>query len=231
MECLAVYRVAFEDLGSFEAPLRESGYALRYRHAGADPLTLDEWIQADLAVVLGGPIGVEDAMRYPWLRDELAGLRARLGAGLPTLGICLGAQLRAQAIGGSVARREAGPEIGWSALSLAAEAGPLQALRGLPVLHWHGDNIVLPPQAQALAATPGTPCQAFAAGRHALALQFHAEFAGARLEEWLSGHAVELAHAGIDLDHLREATRRHAPALERAGMAVLRGWLDGLSTN
>lgn len=230
MECLAVHHVAFEDLGSFATPLRERGYAIRYRHAGADPLTLEEWTRAEMVVVLGGPIGVADMAAYPWLREELAGLAARLDARLPTLGICLGAQLMAKALGGGVSRREAGPEIGWSPLSLPEGDGPLEALRGVPVLHWHGDNIGLPPQALALAATPATPCQAFMAGRHALALQFHAEFAGARLEEWLTGHAVELAQAGIDPGQLREASRRHAPALERAGVAVLRRWLDHLST-
>jgi hypothetical protein len=79
-----------------------------------------------------------------------------------------------------------------------------------------------------LAASTGTPCQAFTAGSNALGLQFHAEFDAARIEEWLSGHAVELAHAGIDLDALRRDTVRHGAALAQAGSTILERWLDEL---
>lgn len=228
MQCIAVHHIAFEDLGSFAAPLRARGYQVEYRHAGAAPLALEEWLQADLLVVLGGPIGAGDVDAYPWLREELAGLRARLDRGLPTLGICLGAQLIATAFGGSVERRAGNKEIGWGELALHAVPGALETLRGVPVLHWHGDNIVLPPYIDSLASTPGTPCQAFGVGSHVLGLQFHAEFAGAQLEAWLSGHAVELAHAGVDLHRLRADTARYAVGLERAGTALLERWLDGL---
>lgn len=231
MICTVVYHIAFEDLGSFAQPLRERGYSVVYRHAGIDPLTRDEWRQADLVVVLGGPLGVQDTAQYPWLATELGGVQARLAHKLPTLGICLGAQLMATALGGGVEQRRnsAGwprKEIGWSELALAPDAGVLEALRGVPVLHWHGDNIVLPDGVTAQASTAGTPCQAFAIGDHALGLQFHAEFAGAAQEAWLSGHAVELAQAGVDLAALREDTARHADALALAARALLGRWLD-----
>lgn len=228
MRCIALYHVRFEDLGTFAAPLAAAGYAIEYRHAGATPLTAAEWRDTDLVVVLGGPIGVGDAAAYPWLGGALDGLAQRLALGRPTLGICLGAQLMAVALGGRIARRGA-MEIGWSALDVAPDAGPLDALRGVPVLHWHGDNIVLPDGVASLASTDGTPCQAFAVGRHALALQCHAEFAEAALEEWLTGHAVELARAGADLHALRATTARHGGDLARAGAELLRRWLAGLA--
>jgi GMP synthase (glutamine-hydrolysing) len=226
MKCLALYHVRFEDLGCFAEPLERAGYAIEYRHAGAAPLSLDEWRDADLVVVLGGPLGVGDAAAYPWLDAELAGLAHRLALRRPTLGICLGAQLMAVALGGRIVRRH-GMEIGWSRLDIAPDAGPLDALRGIPVLHWHGDNIVPPDGVASLAATDGTPCQAFTVGSHALALQCHVEFAAAALEEWLTGHAVELAHAGIDLHALRAATARHGRDLALAGTELLRRWLAG----
>ncbi len=228
MKCLAVTHLAFEDLGSFAPVLRDFGYAIDTRHAGVDPLALAQWLDADLVVVLGGPLGVDDVGDFPWLAGELAGLRARLALGLPTLGICLGAQLMAVALGSRVERRADGPEIGWSALALPEQAGPLEALRGIEVLHWHGDNVIAPPAAATLGSTPGTPCQAFAIGRHALGLQFHAEFEGGRLEAWLAGHVVELRHCGIDLAQLRASSGEYAARLERAGQAMLRRWLDGL---
>jgi GMP synthase (glutamine-hydrolysing) len=227
MKCLALYHVRFEDLGTFAAPLERAGYAIEYRHAGATPLRPDEWRDADLVVVLGGPIGAGDAAAYPWLQAEIDGLAQRLALRRPTLGICLGAQLMAVALGGRIVRRHA-MEIGWSPLDVIPGAGPLDALHGIPVLHWHGDNIVPPDGVASLAATDGTPCQAFAVGSHALALQCHVEFAAAALEEWLTGHAVELAHAGIDLHALRAATARHGRALALAGNDLLRRWLAGI---
>jgi GMP synthase (glutamine-hydrolysing) len=228
MECLAIYHTAFEDLGSFAAPLRERGYAIRYRHPGAEPPTPEDWLRPDLVAVLGGPIGVGDTAGYPWLRPELDGLRLRLAHARPTLGICLGAQLMAAALGGRVERRAGGPEIGWGALDFAGPDGVLASLADVPVLHWHGDNIVPASGMDVLAASAGTPCQAFAAGSHALGLQFHAEFDAARIEEWLSGHAVELAQAGIALDALRRDTARHGGGLAMAGTAMLARWLDAL---
>lgn len=134
MTCIALYHVRFEDLGSFAAPIERASHAVAYRHAGASPLSDAEWTDTDLVVVLGGPIGIEDTGGYPWLQDELTGLARRLQLNKPTLGICLGAQLMARALGGGIARRtgeDGAPamEIGWSALDLADDAGPLEALR------------------------------------------------------------------------------------------------------
>lgn len=184
--------------------------------------------------MLGGPIGVHDTAAYPWLQDELTGLERRLARHRPTLGVCLGAQLMAVALGGEVGRRTDADgvhvaEIGWAPLDLAPDADLLEPLRHCPVLHWHGDNVILPTGIRALASTRWTPCQAFAVGRHALGLQFHVEFAADALEEWLSGHAVELAHAGVDLAQLRHDTRRYGDALTRAAGDLLLRWLDGMN--
>jgi GMP synthase (glutamine-hydrolysing) len=242
MNCIAIHHVRFEDLGSFAQPLADAGYQISYRHAGAAPLSEREWIDTDLIVVLGGPIGVKDTERYPWLGAEVEGLAQRLSRKRPTVGICLGAQLMATALGGAVVRRVGSSgapeaEIGWSVLELAGGgngadaadgAGPLQHLRGVPVLHWHGDNIVPPDGVLAAAATPHTPCQAFAVGKYALGLQFHAEFHADALEEWLTGHTVELQHDGVDFQRLREDTRRHGDGLVSAGRALMRDWLAAL---
>lgn len=233
MKCIAIYHIRFEDLGSFTAPIGEAGYVIDYRHAGAAPLSSAEWVDTDLVVVLGGPIGVHDTAAYPWLRDELTGLERRLALQRPTVGVCLGAQLMAVALGGEVVRRTDADgghaaEIGWSRLDLATEAHLLAPLKDCPVFHWHGDNIILPAEIPALASTHGTPRQAFAVGRHALGLQFHVEFEAAALEEWLSGHAVELAHGGVDLVRLRHDSKQYGDRLARAASGLLRRWLDGL---
>ena len=227
MHCIALYHVRFEDLGAFSLPLETAGYHIAYRHAGAAPLTAEEWRDTDLIVILGGPIGVGDVASYPWLAGEIDGIAQRLAQRQPTLGICLGAQLMAVALGAQVLP-SGGKEIGWSPLSIAAGAGPLAHLRGVPVLHWHGDNIVPGAVLLAEAQTAATPCQAFRAGRHALALQCHVEFDPAMLEEWLAGHALELQQAGVDLAQLRADTRQHGQRLVQAGQAMLSAWLREL---
>jgi GMP synthase (glutamine-hydrolysing) len=224
MNCIALYHVAFENLGTFAAPLEARGYRITYQHA-SQPLSPVQWAAADLVVVLGGPIGVNDADLYPWLADEIEGIKLRLQLKRPLLGVCLGAQLMAFALGGGVRGRAAGKEIGWSALEIDEQAGPLAHLRGVPVLHWHGDNIHLPEGVLSMASTPGTPCQAFMVGEHALGIQFHAEFEAEALEQWLTGHAVELHHAGVNLRGLRDDTQRYGAELARAGQAMIADWL------
>src|SRR5438128_11312748 len=140
-QAAAIRHVPFEDLGAFETALREAGYEIRYVEAGFDDLGADGLHDAELLVVLGGPIGAYEEASYPFLGDELALLECRLKADRPTLGICLGAQLIARALGSRVYPTGA-KEIGWSPLELSAagRTGVLRHLDGLDVLHWHGDT-------------------------------------------------------------------------------------------
>jgi GMP synthase (glutamine-hydrolysing) len=225
--CVAVRHVAFEDLGLLGPLLAARGYAVRYLEAGIDPLESAALIAPDLVVVLGGPIGVYERDAYPFLADEIAAVAARLQSNKPILGICLGAQLMAAALGARVA---AGPvkEIGWAPLTLT-EAGQSSVLAPLgisPVLHWHGDNCELPKACMRLASTPHCPVQAFARTPTQLALQFHLETEPARFESWLVGHTVELDKAGIDPRDLRAQLRAYGTATRDLGGKVLAAWLD-----
>jgi len=225
--CLALRHVAFEDLGSFEPFLADRGYAVRYADTGWDDLAGIDPLAPDLLVVLGGPIAVYDEACYPFLVDELRLIEARLAAGRPIVGLCLGAQLIARALGARVHANPAGKEIGWSPLRLTA-AGAASALAGLgesPVLHWHGDIFELPEGATLLASTAITPHQAFSWGA-ALALQFHIEATGRGMERWFIGHCSELGQAGLSVPALRADSARFAPALEQAGPACLAHFLD-----
>ena len=120
-------------------------------------------------------------------------------------------------------------EIGFSPVMLTA-AGRASPLAGLTadtdVLHWHGDQFAIPNGLESLASTSLCPHQAFAAGDYALGLQFHLEADPQRIEEWLVGHAVELAHARVDPSTLRAQAKAHGARLKTAAEAVFGAWLD-----
>ena len=226
-EVVAVRHVAFEDLGSFESDLSSLGYSIRYVEAYSRDLEGLDFERPELVVVLGGPIGVYEQKTYPFLRTELELLRRRIKANRPTIGICLGCQLIAEALGGKVHPGHV-KEIGWGRVNLteAGLAGPLKYLSGTSVLHWHGDTFTLPDGAQLLASTDEYPNQAFALGNHVLALQFHLEVTKAGLESWFIGHACEIGHTpGIDVEQLRIKTSQNAQTLSQAASKILTDWL------
>lgn len=226
---LVFRHIAFEDLGSFAEPLAAAGYQITYFDPSVESLAGIDPTAVDLLIVLGGPIGVHEGSIYPFLAAESAFIGARLAEKRPTLGVCLGAQLMAHALGATVAPMGV-KEIGWSPLTLTPEgqASPLKALNGVPVLHWHGDAFALPPGATRLAETAICAQQAFALGPTILAFQCHPEGWARGFERWLVGHAGELAAAGIDVPALRADAIRFGPGATRAARKMLRDWLEAL---
>ncbi len=227
---LAIRHVHFEDLGLLGDVLAERGWQITYHDAASGPLDAAAADAADLLVILGGPIGVYEDDIYPFLSGEIAAAQRRLTAGKPTIGICLGAQIMARALGQKVYPSGV-KEIGWGELTLsdAGQTSVLAPLAGHPVLHWHGDTFDLPANAVLLASTAPVPHQAFAIGAHALALQFHLEAKPEALEQWYVGHACEIAVTqGVDVPMLRRQAERHAAALQAPARQVFSTWLDGL---
>lgn len=227
---LAITHVAFEDLGTLEDELLHAGYTIERLDACTADLSGVEPGAHDLVVVLGGPVGAYEQQHYPFIATEIAWLRTRLAQKRATLGICLGSQLMAAALGARVYPGQHGKEIGWKPLRPGRDAGgpaatDLLVAAGLPVLHWHGDTFDLPEGARHLASTDQYAHQAFSFGRFALGLQFHPEVTAQGLERWYVGHACELAQARIDVATLRQAGMRHALALAVAAQSFWRAWL------
>jgi GMP synthase (glutamine-hydrolysing) len=228
---LALRHVAFEDLGTLAPILARRGHGIGYVEVPVANLASVDPLEPDLLVVLGGPIGVYETESYPFLDAEIALIAQRLESGRSILGICLGSQLMARALGARV--YSAGvKEIGWAPLELTPEgrASCLRHLTGTAVLHWHGDTFDLPEEAVRLASTAVCRNQAFSWGNSALALQFHVEAAGAALESWFVGHAAEIAAApGLGVTQLRADTARFSPAVVSAGTACFEAWLEAQS--
>jgi GMP synthase-like glutamine amidotransferase len=138
-------------------------------------------------VALGGPMSVHDAHAHPWLVREREWLAAAVGEEMPVLGICLGAQQLAAALGAAV-RTGPGPEIGLGEVTLACDASddPVLGPEGerVPVLHWHGDTFDIPPNAVRLAGSDRYENQAFRYGRNAYGFQFHVEVDRPLADAW-----------------------------------------------
>ena len=155
---------------------RERGHAfLRVSmHAGAPLPALDA---VGLVVIMGGPMSVHQHRDFPWLVDEKRFIAAAIEARKPVLGICLGAQLLADALGGKVFQN-AEKEIGWHPVRIIDRAPPFAHFpKTLTPMHWHGDTFTLPDGARHVAESDATANQAFVFGDRIVGVQFHPEIA------------------------------------------------------
>jgi len=168
---LVFQHVPFEPLGTLDPLLKEYGFRIRYVNFSRDPAQRPSLAGYDALIVLGGPMSVDDTAEYPNLATEVELIREALEQDLHVLGICLGAQLLAKALGGSVAPNGQ-HEIGWHEVRLTADGAQDPVLSALetpsPLFHWHGDRFELPPGASLLAESGLCDNQAFRYGELAL---------------------------------------------------------------
>ncbi len=216
-------------LGNLEPVLLEHGYDVRYVDTMREDVALLDPHAADLLVVLGGEMGVYEADRFPALRAEITLLESRLEARLPVFGVCLGAQLMANALGSRVYR---GPtnEIGYRFV-LPTEAGadsPVRHMAGVPVFQWHSDTFDLPEGVTRLAGSPQYGNEAFSIGNWALAVQFHPEVTEEMHEVWLAASEAEVAAEGYAPTDLRLERDRYSAGMQAASRAMFSEWLAGL---
>lgn len=184
--------VPFEGLGSIEQWLTSNGYNLTSTKF-FESADLPDPEAIDFLVVMGGPMSVNDENTFPWLVQEKQFVRKTIELGKPVLGICLGAQIIASAMGSRVFPNSE-KEIGWLPVNSVASDNDsvFRFSNSQIVFHWHGETFDLPPNAIQLARSEGCENQAFQLGNHVIALQFHIETTKESARELVSNCRTEL---------------------------------------
>jgi GMP synthase (glutamine-hydrolysing) len=223
--------VAAEPLGTLDRLIRERGHRVKFVNFEREPEARPKLDRYRGLIVLGGPMNVEDRHTRAHLQTEIEVIGEALAAGKPVLGICLGAQLLAHALGADV-RRHHVSEIGWYDLELTdhGRADPILSAIGAraPVFQWHGYTFDLPREAAHLASTSTCSNQAFRHGHNAYGLQFHLEMDKPLIERWLNlpTYRDDLIAAGRDADAIRADTVPRIEAMQATAQAVFNNFLD-----
>lgn len=213
--------VPFEGLGCIEEHLLRHGHQLSATHLyRSEPLPgFDDY---DALIVMGGPMGVSDQREYPWLQPEIDFIGQSIQQGKNVLGICLGAQLIAAALGANVYRNR-WREIGWWPVTRADSRSKLLPEQSLP-FHWHGDTFDLPHGATLLASSEACRNQAFTFGDRVIGLQFHLETTPLSARELITHGCDELDRSRYvqsaeeilsDTEHFTASNRLMAGLLDR----------------
>ena len=215
--------VPFEGLGTIEGTLRARGARIHCTklYAGEKFPPLDEF---DALVIMGGPMSVHDEALLPWLAEEKRFVRNAVQAGKRVLGICLGAQILSEVLGGKVLPN-AFREVGWFPVTKRSECSSSALADFFPdeilAFHWHGETFSIPDGAQLLASSTGCRNQGFVWNERVVALQFH-------LEMTMQGARDLIRHCAADLDDALYVQDAQTMLAERANFTAINAAMDTL---
>ncbi len=226
---LVLQHAKSENLGTIEDALTAGGVAFDYVRTFEGqqvPQAVDE---SSGLIVMGGPMGVYETDRFPFLIQETKLIEAFLKAQRPVLGVCLGSQLLAAALGATVRKGEK-KEIGWFPVELTPSSGQDRLWRGQPsrfaAYHWHGDIFDLPKGAVSLASSDITPVQSFRYSDQAYGILFHLEVTEPHIRKMLNEFADEIQQENLSADGILKQAETNLPQLHEIGMNVFRRWID-----
>ncbi|MGH8122030.1 MAG: type 1 glutamine amidotransferase [Rudaea sp.] len=234
---LVFQHVAAEPLGTLDPLIRQRGHRVKFVNFERDPAARPRIDRYRGLIVLGGPMNVEDRASRPHLQAEIEVIGEALAQGKPVLGICLGAQLLAHALGARIQRHRCS-EIGWYDVATTDHGrnDPVLAPLGaaLAVFQWHSCTFEMPAGAEHLARTATCENQAFRHGANAYGFQFHLEVNKALIERWLDlpEYRDDLIAAGLgaDADTIRADTFARIDAMQSVAHAVFNNFLDLIGT-
>ncbi len=217
-----------ENLGSIADALEGAALAWQYVRIHEGQSVPTEMKGAGGLIVMGGPMGVYQTDRYPFLRDEMALINDAIKQNRPVLGVCLGAQIVAAALGAKVDRNPRGKEIGWHPIRLEPAASQDRLMRDVPEtltpFHWHGDIFDLPAGAVSLASSDKTPCQAFRYGDRTYGFQFHFEVTSASVSAMADAFVKDLQREQIAAEEMIAKSAQCVPPLEQIADKVFSRW-------
>jgi GMP synthase (glutamine-hydrolysing) len=230
---LVFQHVPFEPLGTLDPLLKNAGFRIRYVNFARDPGQVPSLDGYSALIVLGGPMNVDQTDDFPNLATEISLIQDALDRGISVLGICLGAQLLARALGSTV-KSDHAREIGWCDVNLTAEGSDDPVLSAFSarqqVFQWHEDAIGLPAGAVHLASSEACEVQVFRFGESAYGFQFHLEVDHSLIERWLdrAGYQplLEEMAGTIDPEQIRERTNGSIEPLMRLSDQTFSRWIE-----
>ncbi|WP_338599070.1 type 1 glutamine amidotransferase [Sulfolobus tengchongensis] len=208
MTILAIYNHPVETLGVFKKFLSNVKEVMGEEVKGNEKF--------DSLIIMGGPMGVYESDRYPFLNLEMELIRKAYRENRRVLGVCLGSQLIAEALGGKVIKGGFGQEIGIQKIKLLGDLKEFMKSDELTVFQWHGDTFSLPSNAELLGYSRNY-FQAFRIGR-VLALQFHIEVNSEMVKEWIKTYGGD--------DRIIDEVRKHEKELESNAEKIIKYWLQ-----
>ena len=232
---LVFQHVPYEPLGTLDPLLKQAGFRLRYVNFGRDHAKKPSLDGYAALIILGGPMNADDTSGYPHLATELELIKEAIERDISILGICLGAQLLAKALGGRILAG-AGREIGWHEVEVTehGQRDPVLSTFGTrrEVFQWHDDVMELPADCVHLASSELCPTQAFRYGEHAYGLQFHLEADGALIERWLDvpQHQSVFADGALDPAEIRDKIDASIEPLMSLSNSTFGRWVERFET-
>ncbi len=226
---LVFQHAAPETLGVIADALDDRGLKTKYVHSFLEeptPASMDEF---DALIIMGGPMGVYDQGRMPFLKAEMKLIEQALKAKKPILGICLGSQMLASVLGSNIVRRKE-REIGWHRVRLSEQGIFDPLLKSIEpefmAFHWHRDIFDLPQGAVSLVSSDMTEHQAFRSGDNAYGFLCHMEITENMIREMIRSFSNELDEERMDPATLMEQGLQYHPPLERIGKELFGRWAE-----